>query len=93
MCMLTVFNSKHDVGDDEDMLSEVAKRKTHHELQVNIITWMLLDEPAPGSQEARNSWGQHVPKNCVIMYFMIIFMFYSLLFFSQNLALVQLYNI
>ncbi len=79
MCMLTVFNSKHDVGDDEDALSEVAKRKTCHELQVNIIMWMLLDEPALGSWEAGNSWGQRMPKNCVITYFMVIFMFYLLI--------------
>ena len=55
MCMLAVFNSEHDV---------VWETRTHHrrlpggrrviceELQVNVITWMLLDEPALGSQEA-----------------------------------------
>ncbi len=29
MCMLAVFNSEHDMRDDEDALSEVAGRKTH----------------------------------------------------------------
>ncbi len=33
MCVLAIFNSKHDVGDDEDTSSEVAERKTCHELQ------------------------------------------------------------
>ncbi len=79
MCMLAVFNSKHDVRDDKDMLSEVAERKTCCKLQVNIIMWMLLDKLAPGSQEAGNSWGQCMPKNCVITYFMVIFVFYSLI--------------
>ncbi len=29
MCVLTVFNSKHDMGDNEDASLEVAKRKMH----------------------------------------------------------------
>jgi len=28
MCMLAVFNSEHDVRDNEDASSEVARRKT-----------------------------------------------------------------
>ncbi len=32
MCMLAVFNSEHDMGDNKDALSEVAERKMHHEL-------------------------------------------------------------
>ena len=76
MCMLTVFNSEHNVRDDEDTLSEVARRKMCVELQVNTITWMLSDEPALGSQEARDSWGLHVPKYCIICLFVVIFAFY-----------------
>ncbi len=79
MCMLTVEDSEHNMRDNKDTLSEVAERKMHHKLQVNIITWMLSDKLAPGSWEAGNSWGQCVPKNCVIMYFVVIFMFYSLI--------------
>ena len=62
ICVLTVFNSEHDVGDNEDVSLEVAKRKTCFANCINIIMWMLLDELAPGSQEAGNSWGLHMPK-------------------------------
>ncbi len=79
MCVLAVFNSEHDVGDDKDASLEVAERKDTKKSQVNIIMWMLLDEPAPDSWEAGNSWGQCMPKNCIITYFMIIFVFYSLI--------------
>ncbi len=75
MCMLTVFNSEHNVGDNEDTSSEVAGRKMHVELQVNTITWMLLDELASGSWEAGDSWGPYVPKYCVICLFVVIFAF------------------
>ncbi len=37
ICMLAVFNSEHDMRDDEDTLSEVARRKMCVELQVNTI--------------------------------------------------------
>ena len=62
MCVLAIFNSEHNVGDDEDTSLEVAERKTHFVNCINIITWMLSDELALGSQEAGNSWGLHVPK-------------------------------
>ena len=32
MCILAIFNSEHDVGDNKDASSEVAERKMHHEL-------------------------------------------------------------
>ena len=60
----------------EDMSLEVARRKTHVESQVNTITWMLSDKPAPGSWEAGDSWGPHMPKYCVICLFVVIFTFY-----------------
>jgi len=62
ICVLAVFNSEHDVGDDKNALLEVAKKKTCFMNCINIIMWMLSDELAPGSQEAGNSWGLHVPK-------------------------------
>ncbi len=34
MCMLAVFNSEHDVGDDKDVSSKVAKRKTCCEFNI-----------------------------------------------------------
>ncbi len=33
MCMLAVEDSEHNVGDNEDASSEVAKRKMCHKLQ------------------------------------------------------------
>ncbi len=33
MCMLTIEDSKHDVGDNKDASSEVAERKMCHESQ------------------------------------------------------------
>ena len=79
MCMLAVFNSEHNVGDNEDMSSEVARRKMHVESQVNTIMWMCSGELALGSWEAGFSWGPHMPQNCIITYFMAIFVFYSLI--------------
>ena len=55
MCMLTVFNSKHDVAWEMRTHRRRLLGGRHvicEELQVNLIMWMLLDEPAPGSREA-----------------------------------------
>ena len=53
--MLAVENSKHDMAWE----TRTCHRRLpggrciiHEELQVNVIMWMLSDEPAPGSQEA-----------------------------------------
>ncbi len=53
--MLAIFNSEHDVVWETRTCCQRllgGRRIIHEELQVNIIMWMLLDEPAPGSQEA-----------------------------------------
>src|SRR5258707_14152047 len=55
MCMLTVFNSKHDVAWEMRTHRRRLLGGRHvicEELQVNLIMWMLLDEPALGSREA-----------------------------------------
>jgi len=53
--VLAVFNSEHDVAWEMRMRHRRllgGRRVICEELQVNIITWMLSDEPAPGFREA-----------------------------------------
>src|SRR5258707_11492623 len=55
MCMLAVENSEHDVAWETRTHRQRlpgGRCVIHEELQVNVITWMLSDEPALGSQEA-----------------------------------------
>src|SRR5713226_2516041 len=55
MCMLAVENSEHDMAWETRMHRQRlpgGRCVIREELQVNVITWMLSDEPAPGSQEA-----------------------------------------
>ena len=55
MCVLAVFNSKHDMAWETRMHCQRlpgGRCVIREELQVNVITWMLSDEPAPGSREA-----------------------------------------
>src|SRR5258707_14868606 len=55
MCVLAVENSEHDMAWETRTHRRRLLGGRHvirEELQVNIITWMLSDELAPGSWEA-----------------------------------------
>jgi len=81
--MLAVPNSEHDVGDDENTSSEVAKGKTRHESSSSTKSrgsaWDAASGTGKPASVFKYYWGPQVPRNCVITYFIVIFVIYSLI--------------
>src|SRR5258708_39777446 len=72
MCVLAVENSEHDMAWETRTHRRRLLGGRHvirEELQVNIITWMLSDELAPGSWEAGGFLGATWPKSLGILFF------------------------